>query len=63
MKQAPITEEDRMKKMEYDAHVEGTRMDLGEDIELKETLAKKFHWKKIIQTNVYRGQGMLGAQR
>ena len=40
----PITREDRMKKMEYDAHAEGPHMDLGEDVELKETLAKKFHW-------------------
>jgi len=39
----PITEEDREFKAFNDA--EGNCTDLGEDIELKLKLAKKFHWK------------------
>ena len=42
----PITDEDRMDKIVYDTKVEGTCIDLGEDVELKEQLAKKFCWKK-----------------
>ena len=48
----PITEEDRMDKMWYDARAEGTHMDLGEDVELKEALAKKFHWKKAQKPSI-----------
>jgi hypothetical protein len=40
----PITEKDREFKLYHEA--QGRRVDLGEDIELKEKLAKKFHWKK-----------------
>lgn len=45
----PITEEDRAFKVLYDAgegKKEGFTCDLGEDIEIKKKLAKKFHWKK-----------------
>ena len=41
----PITEEDREFKVLNEAHG-GECVDLGEDVELKEELAKKFHWKK-----------------
>ena len=40
----PITEEDREFKAFNDT--QGKCTDLGEDVELKEELAKKFHWKK-----------------
>ena len=45
----PITQDDRAFKAQYDA-TEGKKddiiCDLGEDIELKEKLAKKLHWKR-----------------
>lgn len=48
-KRPAITEDDRAFKAQYDAgegKKEGITCDLGEDIEIKEKLAKKFHWKK-----------------
>ena len=41
----PITDEDRELKIWNEANG-GERVDLGEDIEIKEKLAKKLHWIK-----------------
>ena len=41
----PITEEDRQLKAWNETNG-GESVDLGEDIEIKEKLAKKFHWRK-----------------
>lgn len=44
-----ITKDDRIFKAQYDmteGKKEGFICDLGEDIELKERLAKKFHWER-----------------
>jgi hypothetical protein len=47
-----ITADDRVFKTLYDAgegKKEGFTCDLGEDIDIKEKLAKKLHWKKAAE--------------